>query len=233
MEHLSKAISFNADGATMMATGQYEHAAELFYAAMKEMESVGGRVKTPKTTNPAHHSWSFGVTQAFLKWRYDHRCMVFDKCFVVCDPEDGDVLYSTTKYDCELFIAGLIFNVALASHLQSRRDLDKKQECLQKALKQYELAANLLGSLEESHQGVALFLAVANNVTSLAIDLDNAQLFETYRGCMGEMLKEKVGFFHWFFKDNFEATKGIRRRPKPDSSSPPKQRTTPHRVDAV
>ena len=214
-QQILNAVSLNNQGTDLLATGDYPEAAAAFCEAIKITKMLSSQAVAAKRRLPVdddddvnHGPWTLEAVPVLSPELLHNGFAVFENCFTAVPSKEGAV-HDFTKQQCELYTAALVYNLALVYHYSGI--CGNKGERLDKALGLYELSSSLIQSLEESRDGLALFMAVANNTASLSLVLSDYDIFESYRNCLHELLKERRDFYLSFFSKNM--TVSARHRP--------------------
>ena len=214
---IQTAIVLNNQGFEGLARGNYLAAASAFSEAMTVTKALADAIPTSAVQGIAENSkcgqedgsWTLEAMPVLSPELLHSGFAVFENCFVAVAIQGRDI-FEYTKADCELYTAALVYNLALVYHYSGICGYNPDR--LDKALGLYELSSGLIQSLEESRDGLALFMAVANNTASLSLVLSDARTFQAYRTCLKELLKEKRDFYPSFFVKNVMVTKPGSRR---------------------
>ena len=211
-ENIQTVIDLNNQGADYLSDGNYLSAASAFSAAMKIAKSL-----TEETTTVPRFAdkdkcdagpWILEAMPVLSPELLHNGFAVFENCFVAV-PVKGRDIYDYSTDDCELYTAALVYNLALVYHYSGICGYNPDR--LDKALGLYELSSCLIQGLEESRDGLALFMAVCNNTASLSLVLSDLTTFHNHRRCLKAILKEKRDFYLSFFLKNVTETAPSRR----------------------
>lgn len=190
----ASALSLNANGVLMMAQGNFSTAVASFYAALKVIKPLASPSSKCTGTASGAKAWDLACTAAISdSVESTNFRTLFCQCFMVV-PVNEEVKDPTTP-DIEIFCAVLVYNVGLVYHLSGLCEDERGAYHLKKAMRLYKVAASQLRGLHQSEEGLAVFLAVFNNIAALALELEEAYTFDEYVRCMGEILKEGVEFY--------------------------------------
>lgn len=202
----------------MLATGDYPRAASSFCEAMKITKALVLQAPSPAATATGpnndvedehhHRPWTLEAVPVLSPEQLHNGFAVFEHCFKAV-PVPDDSVQNFTREQCELYTAALVYNLALVYHYSGI--CGNNGERLDKALGLYELSSSLIQSLEESRDGLALFMAVSNNTASLSLVMSDVATFERYRGCLQELLKERYDFYGSFFAKNITVSSRRKR----------------------
>ena len=143
-------------------------------------------------------------------------CNTFRRCFLIMPMPCNEKVPTTDKF--ALLAASLLYNIALAHHLIGFTNAEGEVRHLNKAMKLYRKASELLHRLETTSDGAALMLATANNMASVSLSTMDLKAFLTYRNMMNRFLSitTTTGSFHCaFFAGNLTANSSAHQRPAP------------------
>ena len=226
-------MALNAHGTALLGRGNYTEAAAAFCAALKLIQSPPDAISAgPSETLAGCRLGTVRANEA--KHERRERFGVFRRCFVLVGEQSNDKNTVFLVRNNELYHAVLLYNIAFTYHLSgicladqddseysdNGDEEDTETYHLEKALQLYHVAASILCSLDESDEGLAVFLAVSNNLAAAALKLGDHANFSQYRHVIGEILKEQaVDFFQTFFFQNYKATKFVQARADASASA--------------
>ena len=149
-------------------------------------------------------------------------CAVFDRCFYMLPgetrPQEGRVPLQQDE-EKQLLIAMLLFNTALATHLQGLRSGVQRFALFAKAQRIYKMATEILQNqdLSNDDDSANLLLAISNNLACLALEMQNFDAFEVFREWMKILILDdsRGDFYHDFFSTNYVAACCVRARHAP------------------
>ena len=203
-------IALNNRGAEELASGDHASASLSFSSAMKLLKSISNCGPNPqmcriKARRDANRPWRLEAVPVLSPELLETDFAAFEHCFIAV-PTKGRSIEDHTQEDRDLYAAALVYNLALVYHYSGVCLLCPDR--LSESMGLYELASSLIQNLEESRDGLALFMAVSNNLACLSFALLQRKMFRKYRGCLKQLLKEKHDFHESFFSNNVLYTDG-------------------------
>ena len=198
-------IALNNRGAEELAAGDYPSASLSFSSAMKLLQAIAQPVphQQPYRFKAQHTSpWTLEAVPVLCpELLEDNTFSVFEHCFIAV-PRKGRNTGEYTREDRELYVAVLVYNLALVHHYSGICVLSLDR--LGESGGLYELASNLIQTLQDTRDGLALFMAVSNNIASLSLVMAHKKMFRKYSRCLQQLLKERPDFHKTFFLKNLE-----------------------------
>lgn len=210
MNNSTIAIVKNNDGIQYMGSGNYASAVLSFRHSLATIKKLAASVELQPPTSQ-QQSWELDVFPCLSRVDDSNACAIFTKCFALVPPQDMNDLPSESA--TEVFSATVLYNIGLATHLEGLTRSRQRVNYCRKALRVYQIAADMLRGLDATPETTALLLAASNNAASLALEMNDFDTFETHRECMGTILCEDDGFHADFFLTNYSATRSLRDNP--------------------
>jgi hypothetical protein len=162
MDSIKYACSLNNQGVDLLVSGESSRAMETFQSALSLLKAVHEAETTfcnERSVSCDNASLSFCESTSVVTGLQGLHCYVYDHGLMIAENTNGD----TTDEAVSLYIAIVLFNLALASH--SEGTALGREQSLMKASTLYSLVAQLLTRctiLEDTSSAILILLALNN-----------------------------------------------------------------------
>lgn len=200
---MNSILSLNENGIARMSVSDYEGASTAFGAAVKQAKADWQSLLTLPVSSSAETFRSVKVDDLI---EHHGTFVIFGECFALSPLHEVNV----APQDPNFLVAVILYNGALAHHLQSLKDNSTAGR--RKAVYLYNLALQLLHkSLASVEYYFLVLLAIANNLAAIAAETYNHASFEMHRRIIATIMLETE--VPELFASNYVASMGILDQP--------------------